>query len=342
MLPAPSSQSGKFVLQPAYFTSTLYVNAISNDIDALEKTYESQYNGEKEKDKPFTIFKTVWCAMGWQWLHFKIFDARSREMFLRVTCRLFIERALKARWPLEAAVAIFGLYVFFKTQPAGSPRLYTITHLPIPIDQYRSIIALPCEFGAPWKGSMTSVLRLLVAEGAFYILPENAQAPITLPREVLVQETPETVAEQPKKKGRPSKADRAAKAQVAVSSLEQWLQKTGVPKTSEPDSELTHHLLLESPSQTAIQYGNWKKTLLESLQDNLHGKDALHAANEKIVTRLQQAERLAPESAGGPGLERVQRAFIEMSVNRGGLLSLSEGAGLGDASQPKRRDKLRG
>lgn len=149
---APTSHPGKILLQPAYFTSSSYINALKNDIDALVKTFESEFAETAEQDKPFTLFKTIWCTMGWQWLHFKVFDARSRDMFLQVTCRMFmgmvpvaffnhsltifVEQAVLAGKPLARVVGLFGLYTFFNTQPSGAPTLYSLLHVPIPRGTY--------------------------------------------------------------------------------------------------------------------------------------------------------------------------------------------------------------
>lgn len=87
---APTSHTGKVLLQPSYFTSSCYVDTLRSDIDALVKTFEGEYAESEEKNKPFTLFKAVWCAMGWQWMHFKVFDARCRDTFVQVTSRLLI------------------------------------------------------------------------------------------------------------------------------------------------------------------------------------------------------------------------------------------------------------
>lgn len=38
----------------------------------------------------FALFKSIWLQMGWHWLQFKVFDHRSRQVFLDVTMRLFL------------------------------------------------------------------------------------------------------------------------------------------------------------------------------------------------------------------------------------------------------------
>ncbi|KAK0205735.1 hypothetical protein IW262DRAFT_671015 [Armillaria fumosa] len=73
---APTT-TGRLCLQPSYFTSSVYVNAVRDDIAILSC--------------PFKLFKEIWCSQGWQWLHLKIFDPRGRDAFLHTTLRLFLE-----------------------------------------------------------------------------------------------------------------------------------------------------------------------------------------------------------------------------------------------------------
>ena len=91
MFPAPSPSAGRgdIVLQPNYFTSSVYVKALRDDISTLILRYHEAYS-QSGSVKPFAVFKTVWLGMGWNWLHFKVFDDRSRQTFLDVTTRLFL------------------------------------------------------------------------------------------------------------------------------------------------------------------------------------------------------------------------------------------------------------
>ena len=91
MHPAPSSLAGRgdVVLQPIYFTSSIYVKAFRDDLSMLILRYHEAYS-QSGCPKAFALFKTVWMTMGWHWLHFKVFDSRSRQTFLEVTIRLFL------------------------------------------------------------------------------------------------------------------------------------------------------------------------------------------------------------------------------------------------------------
>jgi hypothetical protein len=79
---------GNVALQPSYFTSSVYVKALREDITTLVHNFHEQY--KEDNTKPFALFKTLWNAQGWKWMHFKVFDSRTRETFLNVTVRLFL------------------------------------------------------------------------------------------------------------------------------------------------------------------------------------------------------------------------------------------------------------
>jgi hypothetical protein len=86
--PAPSASRGQVIIQPSYFTSSLYVEPLREDITALINAFHDQYT-ETQPTQPFTLFKNIW-RNEWMWMHFKVFDSRTRETFLDVTMRLFL------------------------------------------------------------------------------------------------------------------------------------------------------------------------------------------------------------------------------------------------------------
>lgn len=88
--PSPSASRGEVVLQPAYFTSSVYVNPLRNDIMDLIHAYHDLYHKSQPVTKPFALFKRIWEEKGWNWMQFKVLDHRSRETFLNVTMRLFL------------------------------------------------------------------------------------------------------------------------------------------------------------------------------------------------------------------------------------------------------------
>lgn len=79
---------GQVVLQPNYFTSSIYVKALRDDISTLIYHFHERY--KEDNSKPFALFKTLWSSQGWKWMHFKAFDNRTRDTFLNVTVRLFL------------------------------------------------------------------------------------------------------------------------------------------------------------------------------------------------------------------------------------------------------------
>jgi hypothetical protein len=87
--PAPSASRGEPTLQPAYFTSSLFVHPLREDILALIHLFLDQYT-QRYLERPYALFKEIWCSQGWHWFHFKVLDARSRDAFLNVTMRLFL------------------------------------------------------------------------------------------------------------------------------------------------------------------------------------------------------------------------------------------------------------
>lgn len=87
-VPGPSATRGEITVQPTYFTSSLYVDACRGDIETLVHEFSQKYHENRERS--FSLFKSIWVSSGWQWIHFKVFDAYARDSFLKVTIRLFM------------------------------------------------------------------------------------------------------------------------------------------------------------------------------------------------------------------------------------------------------------
>ena len=86
---------GEPSIQPAYFTSDIFVDALRKDVLELGQTFAEEYSvrrtdGEQPNPRPFRLFKTIWARDGWQWLHLKILEARPREAFVSVVLRIFL------------------------------------------------------------------------------------------------------------------------------------------------------------------------------------------------------------------------------------------------------------
>jgi len=108
LAPSPSASRGDLTLQPSFFTSSLFVLPFRADIQHLIVLFSAQYpasnpdpapahipdpdtgNDTGAVTQPFALFKKIWDEQGWTWVHLKVFDARARETFLRVVCRLFV------------------------------------------------------------------------------------------------------------------------------------------------------------------------------------------------------------------------------------------------------------
>lgn len=86
--PTQSAARGEITLQPSYFTSSLYVDPLREDVSDLIDRFAAQY--AQSSSQPFTLFKSVWNELGWCWIHFRVFDPRARDSFINVTERLFV------------------------------------------------------------------------------------------------------------------------------------------------------------------------------------------------------------------------------------------------------------
>lgn len=146
--PEPSTSRGDITLQPGYFTSSLYVEPLREDLRTLTKVFAEQY---ETAERPFELFKRLWSEQGWCWLHLRVYDGRGRQAFLRNTERVFVgtsrsysanntltvaslERLASTEPLLNRVVALFALYTFHNSQPSSSaPPIYALPHIAIPI-----------------------------------------------------------------------------------------------------------------------------------------------------------------------------------------------------------------
>ena len=177
VLPARSGNPGELALQPSFFTSSLFVEPLREDISSLLTAFsgtlqpDSQIDHPEEETsvatssvgppdvvqneqqppaasstdaEPFSTFKRVWEQQGWAMLHWKAFDSRSRHSFVRVVCRLFLERTSE-KDPLPIRVgALFGLYTFFCSQPESSyPPIHRVKYFDIAAGMLRLYMCLP-------------------------------------------------------------------------------------------------------------------------------------------------------------------------------------------------------
>jgi hypothetical protein len=238
--------------------------------------------------------------------------------------------------------------------------------------------ALTTQPLSPFRPCVSYVLKTLFDDQAFYIVPSSerqALNPRELPREVFVQDSdgldslattayvsnvgPTPTSESRKKKGRPSKRDKAKKAKDALALLEHWLNRTGHTPLNPYDeaggtslmstSPITTHVLLSNPpSMTRDAYRAHKATLLSAIdvfeqeKEGGGGRRALELANAAVVARLQRIDELVAErglEVGGEGgertgLSRVEKAAATQGEGGAGLLALMEGAGLSSGGSP--------
>ncbi|TFK56943.1 hypothetical protein OE88DRAFT_76040 [Heliocybe sulcata] len=305
LAPTPSTSRGTVILQPSFFTSSLYVNPLREDIQHLIRLYSEAYTLLQGQNlKPFELFKKLWDSQGWTYLHFKVFDARTREAFLGITARLFLEHMTESQPLLSRVVALFALYTFHFTQPdTSTPALHSIRYIPIDYDVYQSLTSLPTSLTepqlAPLPPHVTYVLSTLLDAQVFHVLPSstlNPYNPCTLPREIFIhddipaasyehvsraasadasgwsgQSTPVPDGPTPKKKGRPSKRERMRKSKDAVLSLDKWLDKSSWPppgqqqSNGESNGATTHVLITNQPTSSLNNYRSYKYYLVDTL-----------------------------------------------------------------------------
>ncbi|PFH54813.1 hypothetical protein AMATHDRAFT_134299 [Amanita thiersii Skay4041] len=229
--PSPSASRGQLVLQPNYFSSSLYVIPLRNDISTLIHHYHLQYSLFPQN--PFALFKRIWLSHGWKWFHLKVYDAPSRQSFLNITLRLFLERTDISETLFTRTAALFGFYTLFYTQPLQTaPPLYSVSHVPIPIDDYRSLRMLPSLLATPdllpLQPFSIVLLSLLLKDDVFYILPSSTVWPHTprqLPREQVSMIEGRTGGEEGKRKrGRPSREEKERRRIYALERLDKWLE----------------------------------------------------------------------------------------------------------------------
>ncbi|KXN83873.1 hypothetical protein AN958_00953 [Leucoagaricus sp. SymC.cos] len=329
--PSPSAGRGDVVIQPAFFTSGLYVQPLRDDVSTLTEQFREQYSQRDPVVSPFSIFKLLWRSEGWKWFHFKVFDDRARETFILVTTRIFLEQLMEED-PVAQVVGLFSAYTFHYTQPEDTaPSLRRVNHIPIPIG---ASVLLSTPALVPLREPVLYIASTMVNDQVFYILPSSdlgPENPRYLPREVLVGDsTPEPDPEAPKKKGRPTWREKARRAQTALNNLNDWLDTTSESPTATVTSESP------IPQEDLVQYQSDKAELIAAL-GNASGKEAVEMTNAIILNRLREAQAIQNETDGQGsvehhkfgGVERVERAVLALDgVNgQGGVLGLLEGAG---------------
>ena len=160
-----------------------------------------------------------------------------------------------------------------------------------------------------------------------------------------IQEDGMAAAKIPKKKGRPSKQATAKRTKEAIAGLDRWLERTdSIGRVAGgggagPSHARGHGLLSHAPTVSRANYLAQKTQVLGSLVEREEGMEALERANMAVLGRLKRIDAIAAEKGmevGGEGgeltgLGRVERAAGELGQagqGKGGILNLTEGAGL--------------
>ena len=144
----------------------------------------------------------------------------------------------------------------------------------------------------PLRPYVATVLCTLLKDDVFYILPRAAlrgDSPRELPREQVTNDVSDLSLETGKRKrGRPSKQDKARRNKTIVGKLEKW-----------PDL---------APSQEKLEHYREKKlALLESLLPTEQGRSAVQRASAVVLERLKEAKELAEDGEGSTGVEHAER-----------------------------------
>ncbi|KAF8634470.1 hypothetical protein AX15_000911 [Amanita polypyramis BW_CC] len=319
--PSPSSSRGQPVLQPEYFTSELYVHPLRQDILSLLLSYHNHYYSPSNS-RPFQLFKHLWLSLRWHCLHFKVFDARSRHTFLTVTLRLFLEKTITSESPFTRTAALFGFYTFFYSQPVNTaPPLHSISHIPIAIDHYLSLKELPDLLTTPdllpLRPYTVTVLGTLIKDQVFYVLPRAelcANSPRELPREQLANNGTYLPSETGKRKrGRPSKHDKAMKNKAMLDKLEKWMGDVTYCERSTEQSEYPHNLLAKSSGTSLEHYKEQKSQLLGALLSTGGGSDTIQRASATVMERLKGARDLVADEEQNDDFAGLERAKFYVS-----------------------------
>ncbi|KAG8862977.1 hypothetical protein FRB96_000397 [Tulasnella sp. 330] len=222
LAPAPSQGRGAtaLALLPIYYSSESFVEPLRADVSALLNTFASNFSKGASLPFPFTLFKTIWKENGWNFMHLKCTESKSRVAFLETVFRVFIEKINDGSTGSVQAAAMFGLYIFFSTQPPPASGQYGLNKIPMAIDTLQFIQKLPDTVPSCLRPHVLFVIHQLTSTHAFAVLPQSSIHPYTtrdLPNAVV------TAYEYAAKGGRPSKSHKIARARVAVNRLGAWV-----------------------------------------------------------------------------------------------------------------------
>lgn len=143
----PNYPRGDLILDPLFYTSSLFVEPLRRDIEQLLSTFNAHYTSTAPPRRVFSIFKEIWVSEGWNNLHLSVIEDLDRDAFTLTVFRLFLGKSLPVFFPpgsyectdrmnaKEAIVmrvgALFGLYTTYYAQTDRGLRIQA--QIPIPI-----------------------------------------------------------------------------------------------------------------------------------------------------------------------------------------------------------------
>ncbi|GJJ14248.1 hypothetical protein Clacol_008512 [Clathrus columnatus] len=339
IVPTPSIPRGSEPsLQGYYYTSSLFISSLQQDINALLTTYAHAYARDPfEPEKPFELFKSTWKTLGWNYAHLRCVDAK-RPVFVGVVGRCFVggvtidfvasERvADTSEHPIRRAAALFGLYIWYTTQPKPPEvNMPVADYITIPTNTYEAFTQLHTLYVAPLRTYISFIISQFISQSLFHIIPStkyHAYNPRDLPHTIpLLTRDIEaghgfgggngSGQRGKKKKGRPSQLDHAQRADKTISELEEFLNKTGFDSNTAPST------MLSSLSEEYL-------TLKQQLK-GIVDPDILKKAEETTLHRVEAAEHHIKrknliQDGHYEGLEKLREQIQEQD----GLLGLFGG-----------------
>ncbi|KZT39792.1 hypothetical protein SISSUDRAFT_1060849 [Sistotremastrum suecicum HHB10207 ss-3] len=305
----PSVQPLVPLLDPKYYYSSLFVDAFTEDLVDLLRTFHDQYTLKPPPRHAFDIFKDIWRQKGWNWIHLKELTDAPREAFLDTCFRIFVTHIAcppfheNANGVLYQIGALFALYTLYFTQPSvASPKIWRQHHISIPIDYHASLHALPSLVSSDLTHYVIHVLSRLLESHAFYIIPASDLepfSPVKLPHSIL-KKVP--ILE----KGKSGRKNKQQKGLLALEKLKRLeaLADGGEPHPVDADDDaLASYLALK-----------------QEIADTVPSED-IKAAEDETMSRLRRVDVKTTEKGMETGREGLIRAE-DAAISPSGLLGL--------------------
>src|ERR1700761_2754255 len=85
----PNYPRGELIVDPNFYTSTLFVDPLRQDIQNLLESFKEKYLSSTPPRRVFSLFQDVWNTQGWNYFHLSVIEDVDRDVFLTTTFRLF-------------------------------------------------------------------------------------------------------------------------------------------------------------------------------------------------------------------------------------------------------------